>query len=182
MFSYIFGEASDSSVNATIVFKESWQKCSVSTYLPWCWRRNWVPSMIELTVIFNPSYVYDDMNILWRASLEKFPWRCSTEFSQSWKYCRKTLQNHENLGSLTDLNGANWFSFKFMRLGISNIDNVKKQSIDEQKRAVPADYGGPYTNRTLLIAELRAWAAKPYISFWVRGQLDVFISKLWQNM
>ena len=35
----------------------SWQKRSVSTYLTWCQRRNWVASMIELTLIFNPSYV-----------------------------------------------------------------------------------------------------------------------------
>ena len=35
----------------------SWQKRSLSTYLTWCQRRNWVASMIELTLIFNPSYV-----------------------------------------------------------------------------------------------------------------------------
>ena len=35
----------------------SLQKRSVSTYLTWCQRGNWVASMIELTLIFNPSYV-----------------------------------------------------------------------------------------------------------------------------
>ena len=35
----------------------SFQKRSVNTYLTWCQRRNWVASMIELTLIFNPSYV-----------------------------------------------------------------------------------------------------------------------------
>ena len=35
----------------------SWQKHSVSTYLTWCQRRNWVASMIELKLIYNPLYV-----------------------------------------------------------------------------------------------------------------------------
>ena len=39
------------------VSRGSWQKRSVSTYLTWCQRRNWVASMIELTFIFKPSYV-----------------------------------------------------------------------------------------------------------------------------
>ena len=42
-----------------------------------------------------------------------------------------------------------------MRLGISNVHNVKKQSINEQKCAVSATSGGPYANRTLLTVELR---------------------------
>ena len=39
------------------------QKYSVSTCSIWCWKRNWVAWIAELTVIFNPSYVCDDMNI-----------------------------------------------------------------------------------------------------------------------
>ena len=35
----------------------SWQKRSVSTYLTWCQRRNWVASMIELKLTYQPSYV-----------------------------------------------------------------------------------------------------------------------------
>ena len=47
-----------------------------------------------------------------------------------------------------------------MRLGVSNIHNVKKtQSINEQKRAVSAASVGPYANRTLLTVELRTWDA-----------------------
>ena len=44
-----------------------------------------------------------DMNIFWPASISKVPWR----FSQSWNNLRKTLQSHENLRLLADLNGAN---------------------------------------------------------------------------
>ena len=65
--------------------RRSWQKRSVSPYLPWCQRRNWVASMIELTPIFNPSHVCNDMNIFWPASFVKFPWRCRTEFSHHGK-------------------------------------------------------------------------------------------------
>ena len=110
----------------------SWQKRSVSTYLTWCQRRNWVASMIELTLIFNPSYVCHDMNICWSASFEKFLWRCWTEFSQFWKDLRKTLRSHENLQSLTDLSGANiglysnsrdWLSWKFMMWKINPLMN-----------------------------------------------------------
>ena len=36
----------------------SLQKPSTNTYLTWCQRRNWVTSMIELTLILNPSYAY----------------------------------------------------------------------------------------------------------------------------
>ena len=55
-----------------------WQKCSVNTYLTWCQRRNWIASMIELILIFNPSYVIHDMKIFWPTSFVKFPWRCWT--------------------------------------------------------------------------------------------------------
>ena len=87
--------------------KASWQKLSVSTDLTGCQRRNWVASMIGLTLIFNPSYVWHDMNNIWPASFVKLPWRCRTNFIQSWKDLRKTLRSHENLQSLTDLSGAN---------------------------------------------------------------------------
>ena len=63
--------------------RRSWQERSVGTYLTWCQRRNWVDSMIWLTLIFNPSYVCHDMNIFWEASSVKFLWYCWTEFSQS---------------------------------------------------------------------------------------------------
>ena len=85
----------------------SWQEQSVSTYLTWCQRRNWVTSIISLTLIFNPSYVCHDLNIFWQASFVKFPLHCWTEFSQSWKDFRKKLRSHQNLRSLTDLSGAN---------------------------------------------------------------------------
>ena len=39
------------------VYQTNFQKHSISTYLTWCQRRNWVTSMIDLTLIFNPSYV-----------------------------------------------------------------------------------------------------------------------------
>ena len=83
------------------------QKRSVSTYLTWRQRRNWVASMIELTVIFNPSYVCQDMIIFRPASFVKFSWRCWTEFSESWKDLKKILRSHENRRSVTDLSGAN---------------------------------------------------------------------------
>ena len=87
--------------------RRSWQKRSVSTYLTWRQRRNWVASMVELALIFNPSHVYYNMNIFWPSCFVTFPWHCWTELSQSLKDLRKPLQNHENLRSLTDLNGAN---------------------------------------------------------------------------
>ena len=124
--------------------RRSSQKRSVSTYLAWCQRRNWLASMIELTVIFNPSYICHDMNIFWPAHF----WG---EFSQSWKVLRKTLRSHENLWSLADLNGANigfrsnsrhWLFWMFMM--------PKNQPINEQKHAVSAASGGLFANRTLL--------------------------------
>ena len=84
----------------------SWQKRSVSTYLTWFWKRNWVASMIESIIIFNSSYFSDDMEIFWRTSSLTFPWNCSTEFSQSRKYFRKKLRNHKSLRLLTEVNGA----------------------------------------------------------------------------
>ena len=75
----------------------SWQKRSFSTNLTRCQRRNWVPSMIYLTLVFNPSFVCQDMNIFWPASFVMFLWHCWTEFSQSWKDLRKTLLSHGNL-------------------------------------------------------------------------------------
>ena len=84
----------------------SWQKLSVSTYLIWCQRRNWVASMIWwLTLIFDPSYVCHDIdiNIIWPASFVKFHCHYWTEFSQSWKDVTKTLRCHGNLQLLTDL-------------------------------------------------------------------------------
>ena len=54
----------------------------------------------------------------------------------------------------------------------------KKQSINEQKRAVSAASGGPYANRTLLKVELRTWAfIFEFIAFIfeLRGQLYMFI-------
>ena len=83
------------------------QKRSVSAYLTWCQRRNWVASMIELTLNFNPSYVCHDMIIFMPESFVKFPWRCWAEFSQSWKDLRKILQSHENLRRVTGLSGVN---------------------------------------------------------------------------
>ena len=110
----------------------SLQKCSVSTYLTWYQRRNWVASLIELTLIFNPSYVCHNMNIFWSASFVKFPWRCWTEFSQSGKEFRKTLWSHENLQSVTDISGANigchsnsrdWLFWMFMMSKINPLMN-----------------------------------------------------------
>ena len=60
------------------------------------------------------------------------PWRCWTEFSQSWKGLRKTLPSHENLRSLTDLNGANigfrsnsrdWLFWMFVMWKINTLMN-----------------------------------------------------------
>ena len=73
-----------------------------STYLTCCQRRNWVALMIELMLIFNPSYACHDMSILWLASFVKFPWRCWTEFSQSWKDLRKTLKHWKPLIIIID--------------------------------------------------------------------------------
>ena len=77
---------------------------------------------------FNPSYVCHDMNIFWPASFVKFPWHCWTEFSQSWKDLRKTLQSHENLRSLTDLTLAfiqiqDWLFWMFMMSKINPLMN-----------------------------------------------------------
>ena len=63
--------------------------------------------MIQLTIIFNPSYVCQNINIFCPVSFVKFPLHCSKEFSQTWKDLKKTLRSHENLRSFTDLSGAN---------------------------------------------------------------------------
>ena len=62
-----------------------------------------------------------------------------------------------------------------MRLHVLNVHNVKKQTINEQKRAVSAAAGGPYANRTLLKVELRTWASGLAFIFKLRGQLYMFI-------
>ena len=58
------------------------------------------------TLCFIPSYFCHDSNIFWPVSFLKFPWRCWTEFSKSWKYLRKTLRSHEIFRSLINLGGA----------------------------------------------------------------------------
>ena len=157
-------------------------KHSVCTYLTSCQTKNWVASMIELTLIFNASYVCHYKNIFWSASFVKFPWRCWTEISQSWKDLRKTLQSHENLRSLTDLNGAN--------IGFCSISRdrlfwmfmmPKNQSINQQKRTVSAASGGKYVNR-ILLTKLSTWAASLPFLFCVRGQLNMFIWNFWENV
>ena len=100
----------------------SWQKRLVS--IIWCQRRNWVASITELTLIFNPSYVCHDMSNLWPASFVKLPWPCWTEFSQPWKDSRKTFWSHENLR----LSGANIGFY-------SNSREWLNQFINEQKCA-----------------------------------------------
>ena len=111
----------------------SLQKRSLSTYLTWCQRRNWVASMIELTLFFNPSYVCHDMNIFWPTSFITFPWRCWTEFSQSRKDLRKTFRNHEIIRLVTDLSGINigfysksrdWLFWMFMMSKINPLINI----------------------------------------------------------
>ena len=113
----------------------SCQKHSVSTCLTWFQGRNWVASMIELTLIFSPSYVCHNINIFWPARFVKFPWRCWAEFSQSWKEVRKTLKSHKNLRSLTDLSGAkigfhsnsrDWLFWMFM---VSKINPLINKSV-----------------------------------------------------
>ena len=111
-----------------------WQKHSVSTYLTWCQRRNWVASMIELTLIFNPSYVFRPA--IWTFSdqhlFQNFLYVSEQNFSQSWNNLRKTLRNHENLWSLTDLSDANigfhsnsrdWLIWVFMLSKINPLMN-----------------------------------------------------------
>ena len=57
--------------------RRSQQKRSVSAYLTCCQIKNWVSSMIELMLIFNPSYIWHDViNIFWASSFVKFPWHC----------------------------------------------------------------------------------------------------------
>ena len=108
------------------------QKCSVSTYLTWCQRRNWVASMIKLTLNFNISYVCYDIIIFGPESFVKFPRRCWTEFSQSSKDSRKILRSHENLLSVTDLSGVNigfhshsrhWLFWMFMMSKVNPLMN-----------------------------------------------------------
>ena len=88
-----------------------------------------------------------------------------------WKDLMETLRSHENLWSLTDLNGADigfrsnsrdCFFWKFM---IS-----KNQSINEKKRVVSAASGGLYANR-ILLTELSTWAASPTFIFEYRVNL-----------
>ena len=72
----------------------SLQKRSVSTYLTWRQRRNWVASMIQLTLIFNPSYVC------------LLIWTFSGQYLSQSKDLRKTSQNHENIWSVADLSSV----------------------------------------------------------------------------
>ena len=37
--------------------RASWQKCSASTYLTWCQRRNWVASLIEFNNAYFQSFI-----------------------------------------------------------------------------------------------------------------------------
>ena len=112
----------------------SLQKRSVSTYLTRYQRRNWVASMIELTLIFNLSCL-SQYEHLRPASFVKFPWRCWTEYSEIWKDLRKALWSYEDLQSVTDRSGANfgfhsnsrdWLFWMFM---ISKINPLVNKSV-----------------------------------------------------
>ena len=110
----------------------SLQKRSVSIYLMWCQRRDWVASMIELILFFNPSYVCHDMNIFWSASFITFLWRCWTEFSQFGKDLRKIFRSLENIWLVTHLSGVyigfysnsrDWLFWMFMMSKINQLMN-----------------------------------------------------------
>ena len=83
----------------------SWQNLSVKKYLTWCCRRNLTASMIEWTVIFRPSNVCQEINILLQSFLEKLPGRCSIDVNQSSKYFKKTFSSQINRSSLTEVKG-----------------------------------------------------------------------------
>ena len=93
--------------------------------------------MIELMLIFSSSYVFHDMNIFWPESFVKFPWGFQAEFSKYWKDLRKTLRSHENLRSLTDLNGGNTGFRSNSRNWVFRMFMMSKvQSINEKEHAV----------------------------------------------
>ena len=104
--------------------------------------------MTEFIVILNPSYVCWDINILPFAFLEKFPRRCSTDVSQSSKYCKKTFRSYKNRGSSSLENGrGNGLSSNLLEF-MSLIFIISKNIfIKEQHFTVPAASGGPYFNK-----------------------------------
>ena len=104
----------------------SLQKRSISTYLTWCQRRNWVASMIELTLICNPSYV------------SHMIWTFSGHYLSQSKDLRKILQNHENIWSVADLssvkiafysNSRDRLFWKFMMSKINPLIHEQKWTV-----------------------------------------------------
>ena len=111
----------------------SWQKRSNSTYLTWFQRRNWVASKIELTLIFNLSYVCHDINIFWPVFF------CCKVLIALLNRIQPILERlKENITkpwipSIIDRSKWcwHWLSFKFMRLIVLNVHDVKNQCINE---------------------------------------------------
>ena len=87
-----------SSILEIFAYHTSFQKRSVSTYLTWWQRRNWVASMIELTLIFNLSYVCRPT--IWTFSGQHL-------FQNFLEWFKENITKPWNLWSLTDLSGAN---------------------------------------------------------------------------
>ena len=111
--------------------------------------------MVEWTIIFRPSNVCQEINILLRAFLEKLPGRCSIDFNQSSKYFKKTLCSQTNRSSLNEVKGArNGFLSNSCDWMLRMFIISKKPSINKQNFAVPAASEGPYDVNVLLTVEL----------------------------
>ena len=109
---------------------ESWQNLSENTYCMPSFSRNLVASTTECTVICNPSWVCQDINIQLRALLENSPgWLAMLSF-QSLRYPRESFFNQTNLWSFTDVYGArNGFLFLWYSVVLQTFRQSKNGSI-----------------------------------------------------
>ena len=91
-------------------------------------------NFIELTLIFNHSYVCHDMNLFWPTSFVKFPRRSWTEFSRCWKDSLRSQENFWSLRLITS--GANIIGFYwnsrywlFWVFTMSKINSLMNKSV-----------------------------------------------------
>ena len=75
IYTWIILPRSLTSLPAKPVFKRILTKVFYQYILSLMSKENMGSSMIELTLIFSPVYVFHDINVFWPAS-SKFPWLC----------------------------------------------------------------------------------------------------------
>ena len=101
-----------------------------------------VASTTECAVIYNPSWVCQDINIRLRALLENSPGRLAMLSFQSLRYPRKSFSNQANLWSFTDVYGArNGFLFLWYSVVLRTLRQSKNESIISHNFAVAVASG-----------------------------------------